>query len=116
MIRRLLISVAVVLVASQVHGQTLCPDVKANRSAEGAMPISEASFTRQAAERELTKLRSLLGPDGLLVDSGVWETSFVYIEGWYLKRQALAAKKSGEPPYAVSDFCTFMKERAYVRH
>jgi hypothetical protein len=58
----------------------------------------------------------LLGPDGLTVDPPVWETSFVYLEGWYLKRQALEAKTRGGPAEAITNFCDFMKERAYVRH
>ena len=103
---------------SVAHAQTesLCPSVVHKDKSEGAMPISEKSFTEQAAKRELRKLNNLLGPDGLTVDAVVWETSFVFIEGWYLKRQALAAKKRGDTGISTSDFCTFMKERAFVHH
>jgi hypothetical protein len=80
------------------------------------MPIPESGFTEQAAKRELMTLQSLLGPDGLLADPPAWRTSFVYLEGWFLKRQALEAKKGVGPPYAVADFCAFMKDHAYVRH
>lgn len=80
------------------------------------MPIAEKAFTEQVAKRELQKLNKLLGPEGLTVDAIAWETSFVFIEGWYLKRQALEAKKRGDSPHTISDFCVFMKDRAYVRH
>lgn len=80
------------------------------------MPIAEAAFTKQAAERELVRLKSLMGPDGLAVDPPVWETSFVYLEGWYLRHKALDAKAGRGSPVAIDDFCTFMKERAHVRH
>jgi hypothetical protein len=116
MIRLILTLAAAALVLSDVHAQSLCPSIKPGRASEGAMPIPEGAFTKQAAERELRKLESLLGPDGLLVDPPAWRTSFVYLEGWYLKRQALEAKKGGGPPYAIADFCYFMKNQAYVRH
>src|SRR5205809_7904865 len=107
MMRVALALVAAALVLSDVHAQTLCPSTKPGRASEGAMPIPEGAFTKQAAERELRKLEGLLGPDGLLVDPPAWRTSFVYLEGWYLKRQALEAKDRGGPPYAVADFCDF---------
>lgn len=83
---------------------------------EGAWRIPEEAFTEQSAKRELKKLNRLMGAEGLTVDSIAWETSFVYIEGWYLRRQALAAKGRGESGLFVSDFCDFLKSRAYVRH
>jgi hypothetical protein len=116
MIRAVLTFVAASLVLSDVHAQSLCPSIKPGRASEGAMPIPESEFTKQAAERELRKLEGLLGPDGLLVDPPVWRTSFVYLEGWYLKRQALEAKNRGGPPHAIADFCDFMRKQAYVRH
>ena len=116
MSRPLALFMAAMLVVPNATAQILCAHVKPDSTSEGAMPIPEKAFTRQAAERELGKLRSLLGPDGLAVDPPVWETSFVYLEGWYLKRQALEAKKGGGPAEAITIFCDFMKERAYVRH
>jgi hypothetical protein len=104
------------LVLSDAHAQVICPNVKPDRTSEGAMPIPEQAFTEQTAKREMRKLQDLLGPDGLLVDPPTWETSFVYLEGWYLKRQALEAIKRGGPAHAISDFCDFMKNRGYVRH
>lgn len=80
------------------------------------MPISEKAFTKRAAEEELQKLRKFLGPDGVTADAAVWETSFVYLEGWYLKRQALEAKKTRQEPQTIEAFCSFLKDRAYVRH
>ena len=80
------------------------------------MPIPEKAFTEQAAKRELRKLNKFLGADGLEADSVAWETSFVIIEGWYLKRQAIEAKKRGDTLLSDSEFCTFMRDRAYVRH
>ncbi len=80
------------------------------------MPIPEKAFTEQAAKRELRKLNKLLGADGLEADSVAWETSFVIIEGWFLKRQALEAIKHGDTLLSDSEFCTFMGDRAYVRH
>ena len=94
----------------------LCPAVAAQSKSEGQWPIPEAAFTEQAAKRELKKLNRLLGIDGLTAESVAWETSFVIIEGWYLRRQALEAKKHGEKGLFVSDFCDFMKSRAYVHH
>lgn len=81
--------------------------MKPDRRSEGAMPIPQKAFTKQAAERKLQRLGTLLSPDGLAVDPLVWETSFVYLEGWYLRRQALEAKKGSGPAQAVDDFCTF---------
>jgi hypothetical protein len=99
-----------------VQAASLCPDVTARSTAEGRWPIPEDAFTKQSAERELRKLRRLLGPEGSSVDSIAWENSFVYLEGWYLKRQALDATKRGETKPFVVDFCNFVKNRAYVRH
>jgi hypothetical protein len=116
MFRLIVTLIAASLVLADAHAQVICPSVKPERTSEGAMPIPEQAFTKQAAERELRKLQDLLGPNGLSVDPPTWETSFVYLEGWYLKRQALEAMKRGGPAHAVSDFCDFMKKRAYVRH
>jgi hypothetical protein len=116
MLRVLLVLFATILVLSNVQAASLCPTAKAQGESEGAWPIPEEAFTKQAAERELQKLQRLLGPDGLFVDSIAWENSFVYLEGWYLKRQALEETKRGERGLFVSDFCAFMKKHAYVRH
>lgn len=85
-------------------------------SAPDAWRIPASAFTAAAATRELEKLKGLLGPNGVVVDAVAWETSFVYIEGWLLKRQALEAVKRGEPDPYVADFCLFLAERAYVHH
>ena len=111
-----LVAIGLGVTSAQAQRETLCAAVANKDKSEGAMPISEKSFTEQAARRELRKLNKLLGPDGLTVDSVAWETSFVYIEGWYLKRQAIEAKKRGDTPSAISDFCTFLQDRAYVHH
>jgi hypothetical protein len=116
MFRALVMLAAAVIMIPNALGQTLCANVKPDRTSEGSMSIPEKAFTRQAAERELQKLRTLLGPDGLVVDPPTWETSFVYLEGWYLKRQALEAKRAVGSSQPVDDFCAFIKEKAYVRH
>jgi hypothetical protein len=116
MLRTVLMLVVTALVSPNAFAQSLCAHVKPDRTSEGAMPIPEKAFTEQAAKRELQKLQSLLGPDGLAVDPPVWETSFVYLEGWFLKRQALEAKNGAGPALAITDFCAFMKDKAYVRH
>jgi hypothetical protein len=110
----------VVLVAwlgvSVARAGPICPPVNAQDKSEGVWPIPEEAFTEQAAKRELKKLNRLLGAEGLTAESFTWESSFIIIEGWYLKRQALQAKKNGDGGLFVSDFCDFMKSRAYVRH
>jgi hypothetical protein len=104
------------LSASVAQAESLCPPTIEQSKAEGVWRIPEEAFTEQSAKRELKKLNRLLGAEGLTVDSIAWETSFVYIEGWYLRRQALAAKGRGESGFFVSDFCDFLTSRAYVRH
>ena len=112
-----IIAVLVTLNATFVaHATPLCPVPPADDSSEAPWRISEETFTESAARQELTKLEALLGPAGLAVDAVAWATSFVYIEGWYLKRQAQEAIARGEPEPFLSDFCEFMRERAYVRH
>ncbi len=100
----------------QANASPICPSSPPDPDQESGWRIPEEAFTEDAARDALAKLEHLLGPDGLLVDSGVWDTHFVYIEGWYLKRQALEAIARGEPRQFVSDFCEFMRERAFVRH
>jgi hypothetical protein len=95
---------------------TLCVPVATQEISEGLWPIPEDAFTEERARNEIEKLKRLLDPDGVEVDSVAWETSFVYIEGWYLKRQAIEAKKRSDNGLLLSDFCTFIKERAYVHH
>src|SRR4051812_9961121 len=97
------VAIVVLLLPCRAQAQSLCQAPKSGNQSEGHMPIPEEAFTKQAADRELRKLRQLLGPDGLTIDAPVWETSFVYLEGWYLKRQALEAKKRGGPGYPVTD-------------
>lgn len=94
----------------------LCPVATPQSNSEGEWRIPEEAITEQAAKQELKKLKQLFGPSGLTAESVAWETSFVIIEGWYLKRQALEAKKRGEDGLPISDFCDFMKNSAYVRH
>jgi hypothetical protein len=92
----------------------LCADA-ARAKAEGSMPIPESAFNERAARRELKKLQTLLASDAVSADAVAWETSFVYLEGWYLKRRALLPTNI-RPAQAVSDFCDFLRERAYVHH
>lgn len=68
---------------------SLCPEASASQHAEGNFRIAERAFTEHMARRELDKLNRLLGPDGIEADPIAWETAFVYIESWYLKRQAV---------------------------
>jgi hypothetical protein len=102
--------------AFSAQAESLCPIPEADEGPETPWRISEDAFTESAAREALTKLEALLGPDGLVVDAVAWQTSFVYIEGWYLKRQAKEAKARGKPEPFLTDFCEFMRERAYVRH
>lgn len=114
--RALIALVAAAVVCHQAHAQPLCPHVKRDHQSEGSMPIPESGFTKQAAERELKRLQNLLGPDGLVVDPPAWETSFVFLEGWFLKRQALEAQKQNPSAFEVKSFCEFLQERGHVRH
>jgi hypothetical protein len=103
-------------VVFQAHAAAICPAPPAASNQEGFWPITEEALTESAAREALTKLEKLLGPDGPIADATAWQTAFVYLEGWYLKRQAQHALTRGEPEPFVSDFCTFLRERAYVRH
>lgn len=116
LLRLSVVILAAWLGVSVARAERLCPAVKAPEKSEARWAIPEEAFTGQAAKRELTKLNQLLGADGLTADSIAWENSFVLIEGWYLKRQALEAKKHGENGVPISDFCDFLKNRAYVHH
>ena len=78
--------------------------------------MPEEAFYELGARQELTILNRLLEPDGISVDSVAWKNSFVFIEGWLLKRQALEARRRGEDGHFVSDFCEFLKSRAYIHH
>lgn len=101
---------------SVAQAKPLCPAIAMQEKSEGQWSIPEDAFTAQAAMRELQKLNQLMGEDSLTADSITWETSFVIIEGWYLKRQALEARKRGDGGLFIADFCNFMKNRAYVHH
>lgn len=101
---------------SKANTERLCPTAAEQSMDDGEWKIPEEAFTEQAARRELRKLNRLLGANGLTTDSVAWETSFIVIEGWYLRRQALLAKRQGEPGVLVSDFCDFLKRKAFVRH
>ena len=116
-IRLRLIGILVALNAAIAAGaEPLCPLPPDDNGKEGSWRISEEAFTETAARNELVKLEALLGPDGLAVDPVAWESSFIYLEGWYLKRMAQAALQRGEPEPFLSDFCAFVRDRAYVRH
>lgn len=112
-----LVSTLVILGAA-FHAQAspICPAPPTPSGAEGDWRIPEEAFTEAVARDALAKLEQLLGPDGVAVDPGAWETHFVYLEGWYLKRQALEALSRGAPEPSVTDFCEFLRDRAYVRH
>jgi hypothetical protein len=114
--RIILVLLCAGLGASVAQAESQCPLVTEQSKTEGVWRIPEEAFTEQSAKQELEKLNRLLGAEGLTVDSIAWETSFVRIEGWYLRRQALAAKGRGESGLFVSDFCDFLKNRAYARH
>ena len=117
MTRLHLIAILVALTTTVAAGaESLCPLPPHDKGQEESWRIPEQAFTEAAARDELAKPEALLGPDGLAVDPVAWETSFVYIEGWYLKRMAQAATQRGEPEPFLSDFCAFMRDRAYVRH
>ena len=117
MTRLHLIAILLALTTAVTAGaESLCPIPSDDENQEGSWRLPEQAFTEAAARDELAKLEALLGPDGLAVDPVAWETSFVYIEGWYFKRMAQAAVQRGEPEPFLSDFCEFMRDRAYVRH
>ena len=117
MIRPNLITILEALTSAvAASAEPLCSLPLEGGGQEGSWRIPEQAFTEEAARTELTKLEALLGPDGEAVDSVAWETSFIYIEGWYLKRMAQAAIQRSEPEPFLSDFCSFMRDRAYVRH
>lgn len=101
---------------SIAQAEPLCPTTIKQDKREGLWPLPEEAFYELLARQELTKLNRLLGPDGIVADSIAWENSFVFIEGWLLKRQALEAKARGEGGHFVSDFCEFLKNRAYIHH
>ena len=100
----------------QAYADTICAAAPPLSSQEGFLPLDEDAFTESAARQAHAKLQNLLGPDGLIADAVSWQTSFVYLEGWYLKRQAESAIERGQPEPFVSDFCTFLRKSAYVRH
>ena len=98
------------------NAASICPDSPVSSDQEGVWRLAEDAFSEVAARDALAKLEALLGTDGLDADAVAWQTHFVYLEGWYLKRQAQQAMERGEPEPFVSDFCAFLRERAYVRH
>jgi hypothetical protein len=102
--------------AAAANAASICPDMSANSDQEGQWRLSEDAFSEASARDALAKLEALLGSDGLESDAVAWQTSFIYLEGWYLKRQAQNAIKRGQPEPFVSDFCAFLRDRAYVRH
>lgn len=118
LLRMLVIVLAALLGLSLAQAEPLCPTTvkQEPHKSEGLWPMPEEAFYELGARQALTKLNRLMEPDGISADSIAWGNSFVFIEGWLLKRQAIEAKKRGEDGHFVSDFCEFLKNRAYVHH
>lgn len=115
----LLLRVSVAILAfwlglSLAQAEPLCPTTVKQYKSEGLWPLPEEAFYELGARQALTKLNRLVDPEGISANSTAWENSFVFIEGWLLKRRALEAKKRGEDSLFVSDFCEFLKNRAYI--
>ena len=111
------IAVLVTLVAAiPANAASICPGSPVADQQEGDWRLTEDAFSEAAARDALKKLEALLGIDGIEADAVAWQTHFVYLEGWYLKRHAQRAMESGQPEPFVSDFCAFLRDRAFVRH
>jgi hypothetical protein len=113
---RLAVTLFALGVTFDARAADICPAPATTSSSGGFWSIPEAAFTESAAREALVKLEDLLGPNGAIADAIAWQNAFVLLEGWYLRRQALEAIERSQPEPFVSDFCMFLRERAYVRH
>ncbi len=115
MTRLFVVLVALALCSSAIANPRLCPPQKIRHSGEGiGGPVAEEAFTEERARSELKRLQDIMAPGGVGADAMAWENAFVYIEGWFLKQQALLPANERSPT-ALADFCSFMKTRAHLR-
>lgn len=91
----------------------LCPQPP---HVEGRRWIAESAITEARANEEMARLQAILAAGPNSADSEAWQSAFVYVQGWLLKRDALDAQRRRSPGASVADFCDFMKTEAYVRH
>ena len=86
--------------------ETLCP---INNDIPNDMRIKESDLTKESAENALKVLNAIISGEN---KSYIWITvpnAMKTIEGYILKRDALA-NRSGIPEYDTSSFCGFMKK------
>ena len=78
--------------------------------------IKEREFTVYKAEKQLKELGEVFKGD-IIVAPEFIETSFIILEGAYLRKVAIDAKgDKGRYVYAKNEFCEFLSKRAYLVH
>jgi hypothetical protein len=110
---------AVVFCLPAYAGETYCPDVDVRSLGEGRWPIPENEFTRENAGTGLEKIQKIVNGTTKDDDAEVWQNALIMVRGWILKKEiekSDISKDERMKKYAISEFCTFIKNEAYVRH
>ena len=95
-------------------GDELCSEWKDQRQPELAIPESE--FTQEAMIDALDRLAELAATPSTQNSYYVEQQLLVFVEGWLLKKAAIAAtngQEAAEHAPALKRYCEFLMEKGY---
>ena len=118
-IKLILIAFPLLIMASKLMADELiCEPIESE--GEGHWPIPESAFTRENAIKELDNLKALLDAPAIYVEDleSKKHNAFVIFEGYILKKRISELEETSTKvaTEARQEFCTFLKEKAYVSH
>ena len=96
-----------------------CPEVNVKSQGEGHWPITEDAFTKQQAEEHWKVIQNIINGTIQDDDPEVYENAFMVVRGWLLKREVKRSIKFDNEfmkKHSLAEFCTYLKNNAYVRH
>ena len=121
-IKKMKILSIIILLSLSFSAQTeerLCPEVNVKSQGEGHWPITEDAFTKQEAEKHWKVIQNIINGTIQDDDPEVYENAFMVVRGWLLKREVKRSKQFDNEfmkKHSLNEFCTFLKNNAYVRH
>jgi len=113
------IIILLLLSLSAQADEVLCPEVNVKCQGEGHWLITEDAFTKQQAEEHWKVIQNIINGTIQDDDPEVYENAFMVVRGWLLKREVKRSKQLDNEfmkKHTLNEFCTFLKNKAYVRH
>lgn len=115
---KLLLLLSIILFSCNTFASgAICPEIKSK--GEGHWPLSEDSFTGEAADKAIKDLSGLVNMNIIEADDFIskQENAFIIIKGFMLMKQISEYEKTGKKSYfARKQFCDFIKNEAHVWH